>query len=137
MPKWDEYKAEAKGRGALALELFVVTTTPAAGPEAVKAALPAHLTYQQELERAGKLVLAGPLSDETGDEMQGAGMVVYRSASMDEARALAEARPDAQQRRAQLHPAQVDDQRGRSDTFGRPVNGLRGPVLTPGPAWRG
>lgn len=93
MPKWDEYKAEAKGRGALALELFVVTTTPAAGPEAVKAALPAHLTYQQELERAGKLVLAGPLSDETGDEMQGAGMVVYRSASMDEARALAEADP--------------------------------------------
>ena len=93
MPKWDDYKQEAKGRGALALELFVVTSTPTAAPEAVKAALPAHLAYQRDRELAGQLVLAGPLSDDSGDEMQGTGMIVYRAESMDAARALAEADP--------------------------------------------
>ncbi len=93
MPKWDDYKREAKGRGALALELFVVTSTPIAAPEAVKAALPAHLAYQRDLELAGQLVLAGPVSDDSGDEMQGAGMIVYRAESMHAARALAEADP--------------------------------------------
>ena len=81
MPKWDDYKQEAKGRGALALELFVVQSTPAAAPEAVRAALPLHLAYQRDLELSGQLVLAGPVSDESGAEMQGAGMIIYRANS--------------------------------------------------------
>ena len=71
MVAWADYKAEAKSRGALALELYVVHSTPAKAPEDVKAALPDHLAYQAELERAGKLALAGPMSDETGEHMQG------------------------------------------------------------------
>lgn len=93
MVAWADYKRTAAERGALALELFVVETTPAGSPDAVKANLPAHLDYQRELETRGTLVLAGPLSDASGAEMAGAGLVVYRAASMDAARALAEADP--------------------------------------------
>lgn len=93
MPAWTDYKEQAKARGALALELFVVDSTPAKDPEALKAVLPDHLAYQRQLEESGRLVLAGPQSDETGEEMQGRGLIVYRAASMQDARALADADP--------------------------------------------
>ncbi|MEL7105008.1 MAG: YciI family protein [Pseudomonadota bacterium] len=93
MPKWDEYKAEAKSRGALAHELYAVLSTPAGDPGLVKATLPAHLAYQAEQEAAGRLFLAGPVSDETGDEMQGMGLIIYHAASLDAARALADGDP--------------------------------------------
>ena len=89
MVKWADYKAEAKGRGALALELFVVRSKPTGDPAAVKANLADHLAYQRSLEESGKLAMAGPVSDATGDEMQGEGMIIYRAASMDEAQDLA------------------------------------------------
>jgi uncharacterized protein YciI len=88
MPAWDDYKADAKARGALALELYVAQSTPAAPPETVKANLADHLAYQAKLEAAGQLVMAGPLSDESGEMMEGAGQMVYRAASFDEAKAL-------------------------------------------------
>lgn len=97
MPQWDEYKQIAKGRGALALELYVITSTPTAPPEAVKAVLAEHLAYQRKLEEQGTLVLAGPLSDETGTQMQGSGMMIYRAESMEAATAMAEADPMHQQ----------------------------------------
>ena len=53
MPKWNDYKAHAKERGALAFELFAVETTPCAPPEQMQATLPDHLSYQKELEAAG------------------------------------------------------------------------------------
>ena len=93
MVAWADYKAEAKSRGALALELYVVHSTPAKAPEDVKAALPDHLAYQAELERAGKLAFAGPMSDETGEHMQGMGLIIYRAESLNAARALAEGDP--------------------------------------------
>lgn len=93
MVAWADYKAQAKARGALALELYVAHSTPAQGPEAVKAALPDHLAYQAELERAGQLAFAGPMSDETGDHMQGVGLIIYRADSLAAARALAEGDP--------------------------------------------
>ena len=93
MPAWDEYKASARERGALALELYVAHSTPAKAPEDVKASLPDHLAYQAGLERAGKLAFAGPMSDETGDHMEGVGLIIYRAASLEEARALADADP--------------------------------------------
>lgn len=89
MVAWNEYKSIAKERGALAFELFVAESTPQKGPDEVKAVLPDHLAYIQSLEANGTLVMAGPLSDDTGEEMQGAGMLVLRASSMDEARALA------------------------------------------------
>ena len=91
--QWAEYKTNAKARGALALELYVAITTPAKSPEDVKANLPDHLAYQAELEGKGALAFAGPMSDESGDLMQGMGLIIYRAASLEDARALAEADP--------------------------------------------
>ncbi|MEL6888304.1 MAG: YciI family protein [Pseudomonadota bacterium] len=93
MVAWAEYKAQAKSRGALALELFVAHSTPAKAPEDVRAALPDHLAYQAELERAGSLAFAGPMSDETGQDMQGMGLIIYRADSLEAARALADGDP--------------------------------------------
>ena len=83
----------AKERGSLAFELYVVESTPAAAPEDVKENLPAHLAYQQSLENEGSLAFAGPLSDETGEQMQGMGLIVYRASSMIDARQMADADP--------------------------------------------
>lgn len=93
MPAWDDYKAEAKSRGALALELYVVHSVPTSDPATLKANLPGHLAYQAQLEREGALFLAGPVSDESGDQMQGMGLIIYRAASLEDARALAENDP--------------------------------------------
>lgn len=93
MPKWTEYKQQAKDRGALAMELYVVHTTPGNDMELVKATLPDHLSYQKQMETAGTLVMAGPVSDATGEEMQAAGMIIYRANDMDHARQLADADP--------------------------------------------
>ena len=93
MPRWEDYKAHARERGALAHELYVSISTPCAEPDAVKECLPRHLAYQAELEAAGKLAFAGPLSDESGEQMNGTGMVVYRAESLESAREMAEADP--------------------------------------------
>jgi uncharacterized protein YciI len=93
MPEWDTYKAEAKERGSLAFELYVVQSVPAKTPEDLKANLPDHLAYQSKLEQAGTLMFAGPMSDETGTQMQGMGLIIYRAASFEDARAIAQADP--------------------------------------------
>lgn len=93
MPLWSDYKAQAQSRGALAFELFAAISTPDSSPEDVKAALPDHLAYQSELEAAGKLFLAGPMSDETGAMMKGIGLIIYRADSLEAARELAENDP--------------------------------------------
>ena len=93
MVAWVDYKKAAQERGSLALELYVVTSTPAGSAEAVKDNLPAHLAYQQEQESQGKLAFAGPLSDLSGEQMEGMGMIVYRAESLEAAKALADADP--------------------------------------------
>ncbi len=93
MVAWTDYKTDAKSRGALALELYVVQSTPAKAPQDVKAALPDHLAYQAKLEAAGQLALAGPMSDETGEHMQGMGLIIYRADSLEAARVLAQNDP--------------------------------------------
>ncbi len=93
MPTWSEYKTVAHERGALAMEMFVVESKPAATPEEMKEILPRHLAYQMEMEAAGKLFLAGPLSDPSGKEMSGGGLIIYRASSIEEARQLAEGDP--------------------------------------------
>lgn len=93
MPAWEAYKHQAQSRGAMAFELFAVLSTPTGTPEALQAVLPDHLAYQAQLERDGALVFAGPMSDETGEQMQGMGLIVYRAASFAEARAIAENDP--------------------------------------------
>ncbi|AKS45348.1 hypothetical protein SAMN05444287_0440 [Octadecabacter temperatus] len=93
MPKWEEYKSEAKERGSLAMELFVVRTRPTSDMGLVKATLPDHLAYQKKMEDAGALVMAGPVSDETGDLMEAEGMIIYRAADLDAARSIADNDP--------------------------------------------
>ncbi len=93
MPAWSEYKQAAQERGSLALELYAVVSTPAKSPEALKENLPAHLAYQAEQEQQGRLVMAGPLSDLSGELMEGVGMIVYRAESLEAATALAEGDP--------------------------------------------
>jgi len=93
MPAWSEYKQAAIERGSLALELYAVTSTPAKSPEELQKHLPAHLAYQAEQEQNGALVMAGPLSNVTGDLMEGVGLIVYRADSLEAATALAENDP--------------------------------------------
>ncbi|MEL7116946.1 MAG: YciI family protein, partial [Pseudomonadota bacterium] len=94
MPKWSEYKAQAEARGSLAFEVFVAISTPVADAMSRFAdVLPRHLDHVRSLEAKGALMFAGPLSDETGEEMQAMGMLVLRAASLEEARALVEADP--------------------------------------------
>lgn len=97
MPEWNEYKAEASARGALALELFAVLSTPTGDAEKLAAVLPGHLAYQRKLEQGGHLVMAGPLSNEACTHIEGAGLMIYRASSLEEARALAEGDPMHQQ----------------------------------------
>ncbi len=93
MPNWEDYKTEARSRGALAKELFVVRTRPAGDMELVKKTLPEHLAYQKEMEARGVLVMAGPVSDETGELMEAEGMIIYRADDLSAARALADGDP--------------------------------------------
>ena len=93
MPEWTAYRETAKARGALALELYVTESTPAQEGAEIAKVLPDHLAYQRKLEMAGVLLLAGPLSDESGSRIEGAGLVIYRAKSMEAARAIAEADP--------------------------------------------
>ena len=93
MVAWSEYKKHAEERGSLAFEVYVAVSTPVMGPEAVREVLPDHLAYLQSLEREGRIMFAGPLSDESGDTMEGVGMLVLRAASLEEARELAENDP--------------------------------------------
>ena len=93
MPRWKEYKAIAQSRGALALELYVVQSTPTEAGPPVPEVLPDHLAYQREMEIAGKLALAGPMSDDSGEMMEGCGLIIYRANSLEEARALTQADP--------------------------------------------
>ena len=90
---WNDYRKIAKERGALALELFVIESTPSSEPEKIKEILPYHLDYQANLEKRGVLVLAGPLSDSTGNIMNGSGLIVYRAESMKEAENIAQEDP--------------------------------------------
>ena len=89
MPKWEDYKSHAKERGALALELYAAESTPSSDGPPVPDVLPNHLAYQRELEISGNLVLAGPLSNSTGEMMEGTGLIVYRANSLEEAQTLA------------------------------------------------
>lgn len=97
MPSWQDYKTQARSRGALALELYMVHSIPGTDMDKVRAALPAHLAYQKSLETQGQLVLAGPLSDDTGEMMEGAGLIIYRAPNFTSARQMAQDDPMHQQ----------------------------------------
>ncbi len=89
---WKDYQEVARGRGNMAAEFFVVESMPVEGQDP-KAHLAEHLAYQGEREKDGSLFLAGPLSDEAGENMTGGGMIIYRAENIAAARALADGDP--------------------------------------------
>lgn len=93
MVAWLDYKKEASGRGALALECYVVVSLPANGVTLVKQHLADHLAYQAQQEAVGNLMFAGPLSDLSGDQMEGAGMIIYQTQNLEQAKSIAEQDP--------------------------------------------
>jgi len=93
MPKWNDYLAAARERGALAFEVYCVISVPAGDPDLLQRTLPDHLAYQKDLESQGVLMFAGPLSDESGENMEGMGMMIYRTSSFEAAQRFAENDP--------------------------------------------
>lgn len=93
MTDWADYKEQARARGALAKELYVVRSIPTGPPGEIARLLPQHLAYQSEQEARGALVLAGPLSDPQGQGRSGQSLIVYRASSIEEARRLADGDP--------------------------------------------
>ncbi|RKF14363.1 hypothetical protein DBZ36_17050 [Alginatibacterium sediminis] len=93
MIAWNNYKDEAKQRGSLAMEVYVIESRPSGDVDAVKQHLPAHLAYQAKLESSGQLMFAGPLSSDCGEWMEGTGMILYRAKSLGAATELAQQDP--------------------------------------------
>lgn len=89
MAAWTDYKEQARERGSLAFEVFVAISSPRKTPEEMAAVRPDHLAYVQSLESSGSLMFAGPLSDESGENTAGIGMLIFRAASFEQARTLA------------------------------------------------
>lgn len=85
-PTAQEMMQEMLGR-----ELYVVITRPVRGP-GIAERLKDHLAYQVELERAGKLFGAGPMSV-PGAEIPEAGLIILRASCVEEARAIADKDP--------------------------------------------
>jgi len=90
---WRDRVEKARATGLLAREFFVVMTEPAGDKDKVREVLGVHLDYQRKLESQGILMAAGPLSDETGVEWTGKGLIILRTDTLDEARKIAEADP--------------------------------------------
>ncbi len=73
-------------------KFYAVISKASPTPEKLKALLPEHLEYMIGLERRGFLFASGPLAEGAGPPT-GAGLTILRTASKEEARALAEADP--------------------------------------------
>lgn len=90
---WDEYVQKCRDAGVLAKQLFVVLSDPVAGIEAVKANRVGHLAYQKELEAKGIMFAAGPFADDKHKIWSGAGMIIIRAESLEDARKIADGDP--------------------------------------------
>lgn len=78
----------------LNMELYVYETVWEASPEDMQAHAQAHLDYQVELERSGRLFAAGPVTEEGAPRFPPkSGLIVVRASSFEEARAIADADP--------------------------------------------
>jgi len=85
---WKDYKETARERGALAFECYVVTSLLVEGKAVDHGILKQHLAYIAEQEELGTVMFAGPLSDETGEDIVG-GMLIMKTADMQKAEQIA------------------------------------------------
>ncbi len=90
---WTHMLERARTNGLLGKQLFVVFTTPNDGMEPIQDNIKEHLAYQRMLEDTGVMFAAGPMADDGGENWAGAGMVVVRAESLEEAEAIAAADP--------------------------------------------
>jgi len=90
---WTHMLERARTNGLLGKQLFVVFTTPNDGMEPIQDNIKEHLAYQRMLENTGVMFAAGPMADDSGENWAGAGMVVVRAESLEEAEAIAAADP--------------------------------------------
>jgi uncharacterized protein YciI len=75
----------SEGRGEAVYHLIFLNSIP--GRPLSSEAVNLHAAHLEELDKAGKLVLAGPIPERAG------GLIVLRTASLAEARAIAEEDP--------------------------------------------
>ena len=80
---------ECQKRGYLAKQLYMVSTRPVNGIGPVMENLGVHLAFQEELEKTGVMFAAGPNWTDDEQDWEGDGTVVYRAASLAEAKAIA------------------------------------------------
>ena len=90
---WDEKVRDIRSKGVLGMQLYVILTKPTAGMDSVLENMGAHLAYQKELETTGVMFAAGPFANEDETLWQGAGMVIVRAGSVDQAQDIASADP--------------------------------------------
>lgn len=90
---WQQGLDYSREHGLLAMQLYMVQSTPTDGLGPVLAVLDTHIAYQRQLEADGVMFAAGPLADEAEQDWLGEGIFVYRAASRDEAVKLAEGDP--------------------------------------------
>ncbi len=76
-------------------ELYVISTQLAPGVtlEKMREQVPAHLTFQVDLESRGIMYGAGPLFPPDSDMWLGEGLVIIRAQSLDEAKKIAASDP--------------------------------------------
>ena len=77
--------AESRRREYPAKQFYYVSTQPTGGMGPVMERLDEHLAFQEELERRGVLLAAGPLFTQDGLAWTGEGMVVLIADSLEQA----------------------------------------------------
>ena len=90
---WPETVRWAEDHDLLAMQLFLVQSTPTDGLGPVMDNLGPHVAYQVQLEKDGIMFAAGPLADDDAREWKGEGMFIYRAGSRAEAVTLADQDP--------------------------------------------
>jgi uncharacterized protein YciI len=90
-------------------QLYVVFTKPTQGMAPAIAALKEHLEFQIDLEKRGIIFGAGPFWNDADDAWEGEGMVIVRTGSLNETKAIAVADP-MHKSGAQLHSAALTAQ---------------------------
>lgn len=90
LPVADVMKASA---AMLQKQLYAIFTTPASGIGPVLEKLEEHLAFQVSLERDGILFAAGPMWSDDEQSWDGAGMVIVRAGSRQDAIAIAQRDP--------------------------------------------
>ncbi len=90
---WQGMVEGIKEKGMLAKRMYAVFTTSTGGMDAIMQNLEEHLAYQVDLEARDIMFGVGPFANDAETDWEGEGMVIVRAASLDEAKAIAEADP--------------------------------------------